>query len=96
LLAQRYGLQIEGLDAVGVVEGVAQRRGFRLKGGDWDFEKAAHILLQDYRTGTLGRISLETPDSRAALLASYVPPVLLGLSKQIMAEVEPDPDQTED
>ncbi|WP_025916776.1 ribosome biogenesis GTPase YlqF [Herminiimonas sp. CN] len=90
LLAQRYGLQIEGTDAVGVVEGVAQRRGFRLKGGDWDFEKAAHILLQDYRTGALGRISLETPDSRTALLDSYVPPVLLGLSKQIMESIDVD------
>ncbi len=84
LLATRYNLKIEGMDAVSVVEGVAQRRGYRLKGGDWDFEKAANTLLQDYRTGALGRISLETPDSRTALLESYVPPVLLGLSQQIL------------
>lgn len=71
LLAARYGLQTEGLDGVAVIEGVAKRRSLRLKGGDWDFEKAAHTLLQDYRTGSIGRISLETPASRAALLAAY-------------------------
>ncbi len=70
LLAERYGCAVEGLDGVGVVEAVARRRGFRLKGGDADLEQAALTLLKDYRTGTLGRISLETPHSRAAMLAA--------------------------
>ena len=78
LLTARYGFQSEGLDGVGVIEGIAQRRAYRIKGGDFDLEKAAHTFLQDYRSGALGRISLETPESRVALLASYVPPVLLG------------------
>jgi ribosome biogenesis GTPase A len=71
LLAARYGFKTEGMDGVAVVEGVAARRGFRLKGGDADYEKAAHTFLQDYRTGALGRISLETPSTRAQLLAAY-------------------------
>jgi ribosome biogenesis GTPase A len=71
LLAARYGFKLEGMDAIAVVEGVAARRGFRIKGGDLDFEKGAHTFLQDYRTGTLGRISLETPLSRAARLAQH-------------------------
>ncbi|WP_343584096.1 ribosome biogenesis GTPase YlqF [Herbaspirillum sp.] len=71
LLKARYGFQTEGMDGVAVVEGVAAKRGFRLKGGDYDFEKAAHTFLQDYRSGALGRISLETPESRAELLANY-------------------------
>jgi ribosome biogenesis GTPase A len=60
-LVQRYGLVLEGCDGVGVIEKIAQCRGFRLKGGDWDISKAAHTLLQDYRSGALGRISLEVP-----------------------------------
>lgn len=68
LLAERYGCSVEGLDGVGVVEAVARRRGFRLKGGDADLEQASLTLLKDYRTGALGRISLETPHSRAAML----------------------------
>jgi ribosome biogenesis GTPase A len=71
LLTARYGFKTEGMDGIAVVEGVAARRGFRQKGGDLDFEKAAHIFLQDYRTGTLGRISLESPESRAASLAKH-------------------------
>jgi ribosome biogenesis GTPase A len=71
LLVARYGFNLDGMDAIGVVEGVAARRGFRIKGGDLDFEKGAHTFLQDYRTGTLGRISLETPVSRAARLAQH-------------------------
>jgi ribosome biogenesis GTPase A len=78
LLTARYGFPTAGIDGVAVIEGVAARRGFRLKGGDPDLEKAAHTLLQDFRGGALGRISLETPVSRAALLASYQPPPSLG------------------
>ncbi len=68
LLAARYGSECAGKDAVGLVEVVAQRRGYRLKGGVPDIEKAAHTLLQDYRTGSLGRITLETPESRAQMV----------------------------
>lgn len=77
-LTARYGFSAEGRDGVGVIEGVAARRAYRLKGGDFDLEKAAHTLLQDYRDGALGRISLETPQSRIELLASYQPPPSLG------------------
>jgi ribosome biogenesis GTPase A len=86
LIAARYGFPTDGIDGVSVVEGVALRRGFRQKGGGVDLEKAAHVLLQDYRTGALGRISLETPASRVALLASYQPPPSLALQ----AETEDD------
>ncbi len=89
LLTARYGVTAVGMDGVGVIEAIATRRGYRLKGGDADFEKAAHTLLQDYRSGALGRISLETPDSRVALLASYVPPPSLG-EPQPLPEAEED------
>ncbi|MGN6387923.1 MAG: ribosome biogenesis GTPase YlqF [Burkholderiaceae bacterium] len=78
LLAKRYGFDTAGMDGVAVLEGIAARRGFRLRGGDADIEKAAHTLLNDYRSGALGRISLETPDSRRELLATWQPPVSLG------------------
>src|SRR5450830_1791498 len=68
MLAASYGFKTEGMDGIGVVEGVAARRGYRQKGGDLDFEKAAHTFLQDYRTGALGRISLESPATRARQL----------------------------
>ncbi len=55
-----------------MLESVAKKRGCVLKGrgGELDLEKAAMILLTDYRSGTLGRISLETPTTRQAMLAA--------------------------
>ncbi|MFN3985663.1 MAG: ribosome biogenesis GTPase YlqF [Rhodocyclaceae bacterium] len=67
-LAERYKAEVRGLDGVGVVEMVARRRGCLVKGGGVDLEKAAQILLTDFRAGALGRISLETPDSRHAMM----------------------------
>lgn len=69
LLVERYGFPVEDKDGVAIIEAIALRRGFRLKGGAADFEKACLMLLQDYRSGALGRISLETPTSREAMLA---------------------------
>jgi ribosome biogenesis GTPase A len=71
-LKERYGFAIAGMDGIGVVEAVAKKRGCVMRGrsGELDLEKAAMILLTDYRDGKLGRISLETPETRAAMLAS--------------------------
>ena len=69
LLTKRYGFATEGMDAVDVVEAVAKRRGYRLKGGTLDMEKAAMTFLVDYRSGALGRISLETPESRSNMIS---------------------------
>ncbi len=71
LLTARYGIETKGLDGVALVEGVAKRRGFKIRGGDLDMEKASQILLNDYRSGALGRISLETPDTRKAMIAAF-------------------------
>ena len=73
LLEARYGFGLEGIDAVGVVEGVARRRGLLMRGGEADFEKASMVLLQDYRDGKLGRISLETPETRQLMCSEKVP-----------------------
>ena len=73
LLVARYGIAVDGLDGIGVVEAIAKKRGCIAKGrhaGELDLEKAAMILLTDYRSGKLGRISLETPENRAAMLAA--------------------------
>jgi ribosome biogenesis GTPase A len=72
-LVARYRLDAAALatmDGPGLVEGVGRRRGCLVKGGGLDLEKAAQILLQDYRDGVLGRISLETPETRAAMIAA--------------------------
>ena len=68
LLAARYGFCPEGLDGPGVLEAIAKKRGCvrKGKGGEPDQGKAARILLAEYRNGTLGRASLETPETDRA------------------------------
>ncbi|HEX5338387.1 MAG TPA: ribosome biogenesis GTPase YlqF [Gallionella sp.] len=70
-LAERFKLDVTGMDGMDVVEAIAKKRGCLLKGkgGELDLEKASIILLTEYRAGKLGRISLETPETRAAMLA---------------------------
>jgi len=69
-LAERFNLDLTGLDGISVVEAIAKKRGCLLKGkgGAPDLEKAAILFLTEYRAGKLGRISLETPETREAML----------------------------
>ena len=71
LLALRYKIPVDGLDGIGLMEMIARKRGFKIRGGERDVEKGAHTLLQDYRHGAIGRISLETPESRREMIQSY-------------------------
>jgi len=70
LLNARYKIDVAGMDSVDLLEAVAKRRGFRLKGGEFDMEKTAVTFLVDYRSGAIGRVSLETPDSRNEMMAN--------------------------
>src|SRR5262245_6742485 len=69
LVEKRYGVRSNDLDGPGLVEAIARRRGYLLKGGRGDYEKAGNALVLDYRSVALGRASLETPESRAAMLS---------------------------
>jgi len=69
LLATRYRIDPSAFDGPALLEEVGRRRGCLQKGGGLDLEKAAQLLLLDYRSGALGKISLETPDTRALMVA---------------------------
>ena len=64
LLAKRYGYVSDDLEFAGLLDAIAIKRGCLSKGrgGGPDREKAAKILLHEYRNGILGRTSLETPE----------------------------------
>lgn len=52
----------ENQDSAAVLEAVANNRGCRKKGDELDYEKAAFLLLDDFRNGRLGRITIERPE----------------------------------
>ena len=60
-LKERY--QIAGEDEVGALTQIARIRACLSKGGAFDLPKAAAILLDDFRSGKLGRITLEFPST---------------------------------
>ena len=46
-----------------LLDAVAKKRGFLLSGGELDTERAAAILLDEFRGGKIGRITLEKPET---------------------------------
>ncbi len=70
LLNARYKIDVASMDGVDLLETIANKRSYRLKGGEPDMEKTAMAFLVDYRSGAIGRISLETPESRQEMIAS--------------------------
>jgi ribosome biogenesis GTPase A len=59
LLADRFGDIPAGCDGHGLLEVIASRRSLVKKGGQVDVSRAAATLLNDFRSGALGRITLE-------------------------------------
>ncbi len=49
-------------DPYGCLRGIAESRHCLVRGSELDTEKAAAILLDDFRNGRLGRITLERPE----------------------------------
>ena len=62
LLAQRYELDSVPDSDIELLERIGARRGCLRSGGHIDLEKVSTILVNEYRGGQLGRITLETPD----------------------------------
>lgn len=62
-IIERYGVTIPAeSDFLGyeLLQQAGRRRGFLLRGGEIDTERMAHILLDEFRGGVLGRITLES------------------------------------
>ena len=58
--------RIDGADAenaYALLESAAKNRGFLVSRGEYDLERMAAVLLDEFRGGKLGRISLERPES---------------------------------
>ncbi len=62
LVKARYGFEELPKDALALMDGIAEKRRFFGRGGIPDLHKVSEVLLNEFRAGTLGRISLETPE----------------------------------
>lgn len=59
-LKERY--DIEGLEPFAALGQIGKVRGCLTKGGGYDLGKAANVFFDDFRSGKLGRITLELPE----------------------------------
>ena len=60
-LSARYNIE-EADDPAEILTGIAGKRACLQKGGEYDYDRAAGFVLDDFRNGRLGRITLESPE----------------------------------
>ena len=63
-LCERYKLdedEIAELDCYDLFRLIGKKRGFLISGGEINHERTATMLLEEFRSGKIGRISLEMP-----------------------------------
>ncbi len=72
-IKERYGMpsdedfmKEENTDSAAMLKKVAEVRSCLMKGGEFDLAKAAGIVIDDFRSGRLGRITLEVPEEKEA------------------------------
>ena len=59
-LTERYNIT-DFSEKLGMYEAVCKRRGFIFKGGEFDYERGANAIVDDFRKGRTGKICLEDP-----------------------------------
>ncbi len=62
-LTERYKIEIDGGDTgVTILEKIGRKRGMMISGGEINTERAAITVIDEFRGGKLGRITLELPE----------------------------------
>lgn len=63
VLEDRYGIEIsEGQSPLGVMDAIALARGAVARNKEIDYTRVANMVLDEFRKGVLGRITLELPE----------------------------------
>jgi len=61
---ERFKIKDLSLRGPDLLDAVCQGRGFLMKGGIYDTERACKVVLDEFRGGKLGRITLEAPGAK--------------------------------
>jgi len=60
-IEKRYNIVTQAKTNYDIIMEIGRKRGCIVKGGEVDFEKASRIVIDEFRKGLLGRITLELP-----------------------------------
>jgi ribosome biogenesis GTPase A len=66
-LQERYKLQLPATP-LEMLDGVCRARGFVMRGGEYDYERGEHALIDDLRKGRLGGITFDDPSDMEGIL----------------------------
>ena len=55
-------IDLDAIDSYELLNVIGKKRGMLISGGEIDTERAAIMLLDEFRSGKLGRITLEMPE----------------------------------
>lgn len=58
-IKQRYGVDIENKDTYEILQEIAKTKGLLRKGGEIDETRVSKLLLTDFRSGRLGKVTIE-------------------------------------
>lgn len=56
-----YQIEIENKALHQVFDEIAKKRGFLMKGGEYDYRRTTNQILNDFKNGKIGRITIEQP-----------------------------------
>jgi len=59
-IEERYGFLVNDKTPIEVYEEICKVRGLLIKGGEYDYTRGASVILDDFRKGRLGKITLDT------------------------------------
>lgn len=62
MLVERFKVDVDNRSAAEIFDQIALKRGFLLRGGDVDYERCAKAILDDFRKGKIGKITLDLPE----------------------------------
>lgn len=64
-VAERYSKITAETIKADLLNAVCRSRGFLLRGGELDTERASHVVLDEFRAGKISRVTLEQPEAEA-------------------------------
>lgn len=63
-LSVRFHVEDLNVENVELLDAVCRGRGWLLRGGRFDYDRCCNVVLDEFRSGKLGKITLELPDAQ--------------------------------
>ena len=59
LIKSKYNIEDLSVSTLEIIDAICVRRGFLMRGGEYDYERCAKAIIDDFRSGRIGKIILD-------------------------------------